>query len=153
LDGRDTPPKSALGFLKDFENKIADLPGVRIATVSGRFYAMDRDKRWDRVSKAYDAIVSANGQRFDTAFAAVEASYAENVTDEFVIPTVIGDYAGAGDGDALLFGNFRADRAREISMCLLDPKFKDFNRERVVKFSAAAGLTEYSDTLNTMMGA
>ncbi|HVP86317.1 MAG TPA: 2,3-bisphosphoglycerate-independent phosphoglycerate mutase [Rhizomicrobium sp.] len=153
LDGRDTPPKSALGFLKDFESKIEGLPGVRMATVSGRYYAMDRDKRWDRVSKAYDAIVSATGHRFETAFAAVEASYAENVTDEFVIPCVIGEYSGAGDGDALLFGNFRADRAREISMCLLDPKFKDFDRSRVVSFSAAAGLTEYSEPLKAFMGA
>jgi len=153
LDGRDTPPKSALGFLKDFESKIEGVPGVRMATVCGRYYAMDRDKRWDRVAKAYDAIVSANGQRFDNAFAAVEASYAENVTDEFVLPCVIGDYAGAGDGDALLFGNFRADRAREISLCLLNPGFTDFARERVVKFSAAAGLTEYSDALKAFMGA
>ncbi|HVZ69173.1 MAG TPA: 2,3-bisphosphoglycerate-independent phosphoglycerate mutase [Rhizomicrobium sp.] len=153
LDGRDTPPKSALGFLRDFESKIEGLPGVRMATVCGRYYAMDRDKRWDRVHQAYDAIVSARGHRFATAFDAVEASYAENVTDEFVIPCTIGEYAGAADGDALLFGNFRADRAREISLALLDPKFKDFERARVVTFSAAAGLTEYSEQLKAFMGA
>jgi len=153
LDGRDTAPRSALGFLRDFESRIAGLPGVRMASVSGRYYAMDRDKRWDRVEKAYDAMVSAQGARFANAFAAVEASYAENVGDEFVLPCVIGDYAGAQDGDAMLFANFRADRAREISLALLDPKFTGFKRARVVAFSAAAGLTEYSDALNGLMGA
>jgi 2,3-bisphosphoglycerate-independent phosphoglycerate mutase len=153
LDGRDTPPKSALGFLKDFEAKIEGLPGVRMATVSGRYYAMDRDKRWDRVKKAYDAMVSAQGARFSNAFEAVESSYVANVTDEFVVPCVIGDYAGAADGDAMLFANFRADRAREISIALLDPKFTGFERGRVVKFSAAAGLTEYSEALKVFMGA
>ncbi|HEY4124209.1 MAG TPA: 2,3-bisphosphoglycerate-independent phosphoglycerate mutase, partial [Rhizomicrobium sp.] len=153
LDGRDTPPRSALGFLRDFESKIAGLAGVRMATVSGRYYAMDRDKRWDRVQKAYDAMVSANGARFANAFEAVEASYAENVGDEFVLPCVIGDYAGAADGDAMLFANFRADRAREISLALLDPNFGGFERERVIAFSAAAGLAEYSDALKPLMGA
>lgn len=153
LDGRDTPPKSAIGYLENFEAKIADLPGVRMATVSGRFYAMDRDKRWDRVSKACDAIVSANGPRFENALAAVEASYAEGISDEFVLPSVIGEYAGASDDDGLLFANFRADRARELSLALLDPNFTGFERPRVVTFSAAAGLTEYSNALNRLMGA
>ncbi len=153
LDGRDTPPKSALDFLKQFLNSIDALPGVRIATVSGRYYAMDRDKRWERVAKAYNAIVEASGQRFAGAAEAIQASYAENVTDEFVVPCIIGDYAGIGDGDALLFANFRADRAREISLALLDPAFDGFERARMPKFSAAAGMTEYSDRLKTMMGA
>ena len=153
LDGRDTPPVSALGFLRNFESQIAALPGVRLATISGRYYAMDRDKRWDRIEKAYDAIVSAKGPHFASAFEAVKAAYGENVTDEFVIPCIAGGYAGAGDGDAMLFANFRADRAREISMALLDPKFTGFGRSRVVRFSAAAGLTEYSDALKPLMGA
>jgi 2,3-bisphosphoglycerate-independent phosphoglycerate mutase len=152
LDGRDTPPKSAIGFLAAFENAIGDLKGVRIATVSGRYYAMDRDKRWDRVAKAYAAIVDARGEETRDAADAVHAAYKKNVTDEFVLPTVIGDYAGASDGDGLLFANFRADRAREISLALLDPGFDGFPRERVVKFSAAAGLTEYSVALNAFMG-
>ena len=88
---------------------------MRLATVSGRYYAMDRDKRWDRVEKAYAAMVDASARRFDDVFAALDASYAEDVTDEFVVPAVLGDYAGMADGDALLFANFRADRAREIS--------------------------------------
>ena len=151
LDGRDTPPKSARGYLEKFMADIAGCAGVRLATVSGRYYAMDRDKRWDRVSKCYDAIIDAHGRRFDDVFAALDSSYAEDVTDEFLLPAALGDYAGAADGDALLFANFRADRAREISLALLDDGFEGFVRSRVVHFSAAAGLTEYSDELKSMM--
>jgi 2,3-bisphosphoglycerate-independent phosphoglycerate mutase len=151
LDGRDTPPKSAAGFVSAFEQAIAGLSGVRIATVSGRYYAMDRDKRWDRVSKAYDAMVDAKGELASSADACIEESYARDVTDEFVLPCVIGTYEGMRDGDALLFANFRADRAREISLALLDPGFEGFARKRVVRFCAAAGMTEYSDALNKLM--
>ena len=152
LDGRDTPPKSAKGFLEKFLTDIAGLAGVRLATLAGRYYAMDRDKRWDRVEKSYDALVDAKGRRFDDAIAALEASYAEDVTDEFLLPCVLGDYAGVTDGDALLFANFRADRAREISAALLDAGFEGFPRSRVAQFSAAAGLTEYSEALRPLMG-
>ena len=151
LDGRDTPPKSARGFLEKFLKDIEGAPGVRLATVSGRYYAMDRDQRWDRVEKSYAAMADGAGQRFDDVFAALDASYVETITDEFVLPAVLGDYAGMGDGDALLFANFRADRAREISLALLDPNFTGFDRARVVKFSAAAGLTEYSEELKVLM--
>ena len=153
LDGRDTPPRSARGFIEKFLKDIAGVPGVRMATLSGRYYAMDRDKRWDRVQKAYDAMVDAAAPRHTDIFAALDASYAENVSDEFVVPVALGDYAGMGDGDALLFANFRADRAREISLALLDDGFQGFVRSRVVSFSAAAGLTEYSEELATMMTA
>ncbi|MEJ0044303.1 MAG: 2,3-bisphosphoglycerate-independent phosphoglycerate mutase [Rhizomicrobium sp.] len=110
LDGRDVPPKSALGFLKTFADAVAGLAGVRLATASGRYYAMDRDKRWERVVRAYDAMVDAKGTKFPDAYSAVEESYGQGVTDEFVLPCVIGDYAGMADGDALIFANFRADR-------------------------------------------
>ncbi len=153
LDGRDTPPKSALGYVEEFRKSVASKPAVRIATVSGRYYAMDRDKRWDRVAKAYEAIVAAGGQRFANASEAIESSYRANVTDEFVVPCVVGDYGGVDDGDALLFGNFRPDRAREISTALLDPEFAAFHRARIPHFSAAAGLTEYSAPLKTFMTA
>jgi 2,3-bisphosphoglycerate-independent phosphoglycerate mutase len=153
LDGRDTPPKSAKAFAEKFLKDIDGMPGVRMGTVSGRYYAMDRDKRWDRVKKAYDALVDASAPRRSDIFAALDASYAADVSDEFVIPAVLGDYAGMADGDALLFANFRADRAREISLALLDPCFNGFERGRIVKFSAAAGLTEYSEELATMMTA
>ena len=153
LDGRDTPPQSALQFVKSFEASIAGLANAGIAVVSGRYYAMDRDKRWERVAKAYAAIVDAQGARFEGAQAAIERSYAEGVTDEFVVPCIIGDYSGVCDGDALLFANFRPDRAREISTALLDPNFDGFPRARVPHFSAAAGLTEYSEATKEFMTA
>ena len=153
LDGRDTPPKSAGGFVAKFLDDIAGLAGVRLATLSGRFYAMDRDQRWDRVERCYNAIIDASARRFDDAGAAIESSYAEDVTDEFLVPCVLGDYAGVEDGDVLLFANFRADRAREISAALLDRGFDGFERSRIASFGAAAGLTEYSDHLRTLMGA
>ncbi|HEX4635620.1 MAG TPA: 2,3-bisphosphoglycerate-independent phosphoglycerate mutase [Rhizomicrobium sp.] len=153
LDGRDTPPKSARGFIEKFLSDIHGLAGVRLATLSGRYYAMDRDKRWDRVEKAYDAIVDAKGRRFDDAFAALDASYADDVTDEFVVPCPLDGYAGTTDGDVLLFANFRADRAREISTALLDKNFTGFTRQRLAQFRAAAGLTEYSESLKALMGA
>ena len=151
LDGRDTPPKSARGFLEKFLADIAGIPGVRLASIAGRFYAMDRDKRWERLEKSYAAIVEADARRFEDCFAALDASYAANVTDEFLLPAVLGDYAGVSDGDVLLFANFRADRAREICTALLDPGFHDFARPRVAKFAAAAGMTEYSDALKPLM--
>ena len=153
LDGRDTPPQSAKGFLEKFRKDIDGLAGVRIATLSGRYYSMDRDRRWDRVGKCFAAIVDAEGRRFADVDAALENSYGEKINDEFVAPCVIGDYAGVTDGDALLFANFRADRAREICTCLLDPGFDGFVRPRLPKFSAAAGLTEYSDALKPFMAA
>jgi 2,3-bisphosphoglycerate-independent phosphoglycerate mutase len=148
-DGRDTPPQSAG---EDVARFIAALPrDVAVATVCGRYYAMDRDKRWDRVEKAYDALIDASGRRFDDAASALDASYAADVTDEFVLPCVLGDYAGVEDGDALLFANFRADRAREICTVLLDQGFDGFTRARLAAFGAAAGLTEYSDALKPLM--
>jgi 2,3-bisphosphoglycerate-independent phosphoglycerate mutase len=151
LDGRDTPPKSARGFVEKFLADIAGIPGVRLATLSGRFYGMDRDKRWDRVEKAYRCIVDGDARRFADALSAIDASYAEDVTDEFLLPVVLDEYAGAQDGDVLLFANFRADRAREISAALLDPGFEGFARPRVVHFAAAAGMTEYSEALKPLM--
>ncbi len=151
LDGRDTPPTSAEGFLADFNNSIKDMPLVKLATLAGRFYAMDRDKRWDRVELAYNNIVSANGKRYATADEAIKASYAAGVNDEFVVPCVIGDYQGANDGDAFLMANFRADRAREITYALGDDKFEGFARNKIVKFSACVGMAEYSVDHNRFM--
>jgi 2,3-bisphosphoglycerate-independent phosphoglycerate mutase len=151
LDGRDTPPRSAKGFVSAFERAVADMKDVRIATVMGRYYAMDRDKRWDRVQKAYEAMVAANGTHFETAGAAIEASYGKETGDEFVLPSIIADYRGMNDGDGMLFANFRADRAREISLALLAPTFDGFPRARTVTFAAAASLTEYSEELSKLM--
>jgi 2,3-bisphosphoglycerate-independent phosphoglycerate mutase len=151
LDGRDTPPKSALGYLKQFEADVAGHGDVRIATVAGRYYAMDRDKRWDRVEKGYRVLTAAEGEHAPTAVAAVEAAYGRGETDEFVLPTAIGDYAGMRDGDGVFFANFRADRIREIAGALLDPEFSGFARNRRIAFAATLGLTEYSEELNPFL--
>lgn len=151
LDGRDTPPQSALGYLEQLEKAIADVPNASIATVCGRYYAMDRDKRWERVSKAYDMLTSANAARFPNAKAAVEVSYEQGANDEFVLPCAIGDYAGMNDGDGLVVANFRADRVREICDALLEPEFTGFKREKIVSFSSAIAMSEYSSTLAKRM--
>ena len=149
-DGRDTPPQSAAEYLKRFQAALPD--GVPVATVIGRYFAMDRDKRWDRVALAYGAMVEAEGARAATPGAAVEAAYAAGKFDEFVPASVIDDYAGMKDGDAVLCFNFRADRVREILAALLDPAFDGFPRKRVLKFAAAVGMTRYSDALAPFLG-
>jgi len=148
LDGRDTPPASARGYLEDF---IRAAPRAGIATVSGRYYAMDRDKRWQRVEMGYAALAEGEGVRFAEPLAAIDASYADSVTDEFMLPAVIGEYSGMRDGDGILMVNFRADRAREILAALLDPQFDGFARGRRIAFAAAAGMVEYSTALAGLM--
>ncbi|WP_341704670.1 2,3-bisphosphoglycerate-independent phosphoglycerate mutase, partial [Ferrovibrio sp.] len=150
-DGRDTPPQSALEYVADFRKAIAGTEGIAVATVSGRFFAMDRDKRWDRVAAAYAALTDAQGEAAATAEAAIEQSYAAGKTDEFVQPTAIDGFSGMRDGDGLLMANFRADRAREILTALLDPHFDGFARPRLVTFAGAVGLTEYSAALNPFL--
>jgi 2,3-bisphosphoglycerate-independent phosphoglycerate mutase len=148
-DGRDTPPRSAGD---DIRNLAAALPpSVKIATVSGRYYAMDRDKRWERIAKAYQAIVDANAPRFADAEAVIADSYAHDKNDEFVVPAVVGEYRGMKDGDGVLCFNFRADRVREILLALLDPKFSGFARPRTVKLAAAIGMMPYSEELEAFM--
>jgi 2,3-bisphosphoglycerate-independent phosphoglycerate mutase len=158
LDGRDVPPQSAD---KQIEKLAADLRALdlrtvgktRLATLCGRYYAMDRDKRWERVERAYDLITQGIGARDQDGVAAIKASYAANVNDEFLLPVVLGDYAGMKDGDGILFANFRADRAREILTALLDPAFNGFTRKRTLSIAAATGMVEYSDALNKHMTA
>jgi 2,3-bisphosphoglycerate-independent phosphoglycerate mutase len=148
-DGRDTPPQSAGDDLKRF---TAALPAsVPVVTVIGRYYAMDRDKRWERVAKAYNAIVEAEGPRFADPQAAIADAYAKQQFDEFIVPAVIGNYRGIKDGDGVLCFNFRADRVREILGAMLDPDFSGFERKRKIKFAAAAGMAQYSDRLDTLM--
>jgi 2,3-bisphosphoglycerate-independent phosphoglycerate mutase len=129
LDGRDTPPESALDFIKTVEAKAAEIGAGEIATLSGRYYAMDRDKNWDRVQKAYDAMVYGKGNTAASAVEAMEKSYAEKVTDEFVIPTVIKSEGTIKKGDVFINFNFRPDRAREITRALNDKEFTGFERE------------------------
>jgi 2,3-bisphosphoglycerate-independent phosphoglycerate mutase len=145
-DGRDTPPRSGAGFVASFEGALPT--GATIATLSGRYYAMDRDNRWERVSRAYDAIVSGEGPHFGSAAEAIAAGYADDLGDEFLLPAVIGDYAGVRAGDALLTFNFRSDRIREILTAMLDPSFAGFLRRAVPPFAAAAGMTQYSSVLD-----
>ncbi len=149
-DGRDTGPQTGAGFIAEFEGALP--AGAAIATVSGRYFAMDRDHRWDRVARAYGAIADGDGQRFGTAGAAIASAYAGGTTDEFISPAVIGDYAGVKDNDVLLCFNFRADRVRELLAALLDPDFDGFPRMRK-SFAYAAGMTRYSDALAPFMGA
>jgi 2,3-bisphosphoglycerate-independent phosphoglycerate mutase len=150
LDGRDTPPQSAKDYLSNF---IKDVEGTntQIGVVSGRYYAMDRDKRWDRVQLAYDALVSGQGIAAADGIAAIDQSYAKGENDEFVKPSVVAGYAGMQDGDGLLMANFRADRAREILEALLDPAFSGFARNKIVKFATALGMSEYSTLHNAWM--
>src|SRR5580698_6654717 len=148
-DGRDTPPQAGGEYLRRL---LAVLPqSVKIATVCGRYFAMDRDKRWERVEKAYNAIVEAEGSRFADAPSVIADAYANKKFDEFIVPAVIGNYKGMKEGDGILCFNFRADRVREILGAMLEPDFKDFPRKRVVKFAAAVGMTQYSDELDRLM--
>jgi 2,3-bisphosphoglycerate-independent phosphoglycerate mutase len=145
-DGRDVAPSSAAGFV---DQLTAALPeGAKVATVIGRYWAMDRDTRWERVSRAYAAMVRGEGTPAETAAGAVATSHAAGITDEFIDPFVIGGYAGARDGDGFFCLNFRADRAREILSAIADPKFDAFDTGPRPEWSALLGMVEYSDAHN-----
>jgi len=151
LDGRDTPPMSALGYLEELQRFLAETRAGRIATVIGRFYAMDRDKRWDRVQQAFEAMVHGKGAHAPDAVAAVRAAYAEKVGDEFVHPTVITEggvpVATIGDGDSVVFFNFRSDRAREMTQALAVPGFQGFDRGPL-KLGRYVCMTQYDATFD-----
>lgn len=129
LDGRDVPPTSGKDFVEECANKLKEIGLGKIATVIGRYYAMDRDNRWDRVEKAYSAMVYGEGNKACCPVKAVEESYANDVTDEFVVPTVCEENATVKPGDSIVFFNFRPDRAREITRTFVDPEFKGFERK------------------------
>jgi 2,3-bisphosphoglycerate-independent phosphoglycerate mutase len=150
LDGRDTPPQSASEYVSQLAASVAGLPGVRIGTLCGRYYAMDRDNRWERVALAYDAMVLGQGEKFTTAPAALAAAAAAGVTDEFVKPVILPDFVPMQDGDAVLCANFRSDRVRQIFAALLDTEFAHFPR-RKIQFSMAVAMTEYSAQLKQQM--
>ncbi|NKB43530.1 MAG: 2,3-bisphosphoglycerate-independent phosphoglycerate mutase [Alphaproteobacteria bacterium] len=151
LDGRDTPPQSALDYMAQFIADIDGLNDVEIATVSGRYYAMDRDNRWDRVERAYTVLVDGADASTSDALTAIKNSYADGKTDEFVEPVAIGGYTGMTDGDGIIMANFRADRVREILSALLEPAFKGFARRHTCQFSSALGMAEYSTDLAERM--
>ncbi len=148
LDGRDTPPQSAREGMAGFLDATRGVDGFRVATVSGRYYAMDRDQRWDRVEKAWQSMVLGSGEKAADPLSAIDASYDAGITDEFMVPAVIGGYAGMADGDGLFMANFRADRARQILSALADPDFSDFARPARPEFAASIGMIEYSSDLN-----
>ena len=148
LDGRDTPPNSAEQFILDLNEKLKAWTDVKIATVIGRYYAMDRDKRWDRVEKAYLCLTEGAGKLAESPLEAIRDSYKENITDEFVLPTVIKSAAPEGmirDGDGVIFFNFRADRARELTRALIDADFNEFTRKRRLNLSTYTTMTQYDE--------
>lgn len=130
MDGRDVPPSSGKDYIIELENKMKEIGVGKIATVMGRYYAMDRDNRWERVGKAYDAMVKGEGNHNPCPVDTMEKSYADGVTDEFVVPTVCADDGNISANDSVIFFNFRPDRAREITRTLVDPDFTGFTRER-----------------------
>ena len=143
LDGRDTPPKSAASYLRQVERQLSKIGVGRIATVVGRYYAMDRDNRWDRVQLAYDLLTRAAGEVAQDSSAAVEKRYAQGETDEFIKPIVIAPAAPISDGDSVIFFNFRADRAREITRALTFDSFDGFPRATRPQLGAYVCLTQY----------
>jgi len=147
LDGRDTPPKSAQGYVAQFTKNVAGHKNFRFGSVGGRYYGMDRDQRWDREEIAYRAMVEAQGEHAADPRSAIDAAYARGETDEFVKPTVIGDFAGMKDGDGLVAANFRADRIRQIMAALVDPNFAGFKRDKIIRFASALSMTHYSNEL------
>ena len=149
LDGRDTPPASAEGYIAQLEDKMKEKNVGKIASISGRYYAMDRDKRWDRIKKCYDALVKGEGNEVTSATIAIENSYQKEVFDEFVEPTVIVNndtpIAKIEDNDSVIFFNFRPDRAREITRAIVDPNFSEFETEKIKTYFVC--FTSYDETM------
>ena len=147
MDGRDVPPSSGRDYLARLTGHMTETGYGKIGVISGRFYAMDRDKRWERVERAWRALVLAEGKQCDSALAAMDESYAAGVTDEFVEPVVVDAAAALEDGDAVIFYNFRADRAREITRALTDADFDGFAREKCPRLHYCC-MTEYDQTFD-----
>ena len=147
LDGRDTPPRSAETFVAQVEKMLKDKNLPPVASVIGRYYAMDRDTRWDRVSKAYDCLVLGEGNKAESALDAIKNSYKKDVSDEFVEPTVIGGER-ISDGDSIIFFNYRPDRAREITKALTFSDFDGFERKKVLKNIFYVCMTQYDESFD-----
>lgn len=152
LDGRDTPPASGEGFIAELEKKMEEKGVGKIASITGRFYAMDRDKRWERLQKAYDALVNGIGEKYTSATQAIEDSYQKEIFDEFVLPTLICNndepIATIGENDSVVFFNFRPDRAREITRSLVDKEFTGFERKYFPLYYVC--FTNYDDTIKNV---
>lgn len=147
MDGRDVPPSSGKDYIEELEAKMAQIGVGKIATVMGRYYAMDRDNRWERVSKAYEAMVNGEGNKNASAVDTMTASYAESVTDEFIIPTVVTENACVSENDSVIFFNFRPDRAREITRTMVDPTFDGFERKKGCFPLYYVCMTQYDATM------
>jgi len=151
-DGRDCAPHSGKAFIAQTEGVISDLSSVTLSSICGRYYAMDRDNRWERVKRSYDAIIHAKGEKVGCSQAALQKSYDSDVTDEFIEPLILNDYDGFQSGDAIIFANFRNDRAREILQAILMDEFDGFERETgKPEVSKAVGMVQYSDALNPLI--
>ncbi len=152
LDGRDTPPASGEGFITELEQKMAEKGVGKIASISGRFYSMDRDKRWERVEKSYNALVNGIGEKATSATQAIEESYQKEIFDEFVLPTLICNndepIATIGENDSVIFLNFRPDRAREITRSLVDKDFTGFERKYFPLYYVC--FTNYDETIENV---
>ena len=147
MDGRDVPPTSGINYIKEMEHFISDYPAMHMGIVSGRYYAMDRDKRWDRVELAYNAMTLAEGQTAASASEAVEAAYANGQTDEFILPTICDKDSCVKDGDSIIFCNFRPDRAREITRAFVDDQFDGFERKKTLDNLSYVCMTQYDATM------
>ena len=147
LDGRDTPPKSAYNYLAQVEEKLNRENLTRIATISGRYYSMDRDQRWERVEKAYNCLLFGEGNHATNSAEAIQASYDKDLTDEFVLPTVTGeDNTRLNDNDSIIFFNYRPDRAREITRAINIAEFTGFERKKVLKNVYYVCMAQYDET-------
>ncbi|QVK21731.1 2,3-bisphosphoglycerate-independent phosphoglycerate mutase [Mycoplasmatota bacterium] len=146
-DGRDTPPKSAIDFLTDFENFISKLGHGSVATISGRYYAMDRDKNWDRTHNAYKTLVNGDGIKYSTSKEAIESSYENNIFDEFILPTVIDSEGVIQDNDSVIFCNFRPDRAIQISTAITNIKETSINERQLDNIKYVC-MMHYSESVN-----
>ncbi len=155
LDGRDVPPRSAIPYLNDVDNYLKRKNIGQIATVSGRYYSMDRDNRWDRVKKSYDALVYRKGKEFKTAAEVVEASYSNNIDDEFVIPSIVKnedeERARIGSRDSVIFFNFRPDRARQLTRAFISKDFDKFDRGKKPPEVYFVCMTQYDKTFNAVI--
>ena len=151
LDGRDTPPKSSAGYVDTFLKAISHYPNIHLASLGGRYFTMDRDNRWDRTHLAYKAIVQADAPTFSDAAKAIESSYNNGITDEFVLPTIHEAYTGMQDGDGLWMINFRSDRVRQILRGLLVQDFCQFKREKIIQFGTTLAMNEYADDLTPLI--
>ena len=147
MDGRDVPPSSGKDYVKELMDKLEEIGVGKIATVMGRYYAMDRDNRWERVEKAYAAMVYGEGEQADCPLCAMQNSYDKEVTDEFVVPTVIKGAEPISEGDSVIFYNFRPDRAREITRTLVDPDFTGFERKKGFFPLTYVCMTQYDATM------